>query len=344
MAAQRGWLRSPSALTFLCQEADCGNTLSRVFVVALLYSCVGPNDEKKETALRCIRNRSLAWVLLGLALILPAMTFGQILVKQSKKVDLTPSKAICHGANCKVKVKPLKFRKVSERRNEITDDDGWRLRVGYQANTFTIDQTRTVFPSVPTSYGLQQLSYATATRVGQPVVGVYGVRPAGYRWIPGRWAVAFGAAGQRIHALDFEALLAPRQVRSGDEDFVGAHLGHVVMDDGIIYASVGHKTYAASTSGWNATLVAVNPATGKIIWQSPPLVSNANRFVLVGDVIVSGYGFTSEPDYIYQISARSGAILTRQKVRSGPEDFHLNQLGRLFVRTYDTDYVYQLSR
>ncbi|MEE2755471.1 MAG: hypothetical protein VYA30_02365 [Myxococcota bacterium] len=288
--------------------------------------------------------RAFAWMVLGSTLALPLLSFGQILAKQSKKVELTPSKAICHGATCKVKVKPLKLRKLSERRNQITDDDEWRASVGYQASMFTVDQTRTVFPSVPTSYGLQQLSYSTATGVGQPVVGVYGIRPTGYRWTPGRWAVAFGAAGQRIHALDFEALLAPRRVRSGDEEFVGANLGHVIMQNGIMYASVGHNTYAASTYGWNATLVAVKPATGKVIWQSPPLVSNAKRFLLIGDVIVSGYGFSSEPDYIYQVSARSGVVLKRHKVRSGPDDFYLNQLGRLFVRTYDTNYVYQLSR
>ncbi len=291
-----------------------------------------------------ILNSRSVWLLLPALLFCPPLAVAQILLKQSKKVEKTPEKAVCHGPSCKVKIKPLKLKKISERPNGTIKIGEWRASVSYEGNAFTVAQTRTLFPSVPTSYGLQQLSYSTANRIGQPVMGVYGVKPPDYRWVPGRWAVAFGAAGQRIHALDFEALIAPRRVRKGDEELARAHLGHVMMNDGIIYASIGHKTYSASTFGWNSTLVAVKPATGKIIWQSPPLVSNADRFLLIGEILISGYGFTSEPNYIYQISARSGAIIKRHKLRSRPQDFHLSRLGRLFVRTQNSNNVYQLSR
>jgi hypothetical protein len=48
--------------------------------------------------------------------------------------------------------------------------------------------------------------------------------------------------------------------------------------------------------GRNAYLSAIDLGTKKTLWRSPALVANARTFVVTGDHIVAGYGFTAEPD------------------------------------------------
>ena len=50
----------------------------------------------------------------------------------------------------------------------------------------------------------------------------------------------------------------------------------------------------------------LDPETGRVLWQSPSLVANADGFAVVGDVIVTGYGFTAEPDYLYALDRQNG--------------------------------------
>ena len=68
-------------------------------------------------------------------------------------------------------------------------------------------------------------------------------------------------------------------------------------------------------------------ATSPAIWHS------GDHF-LAGNVILSGYGFTAEPDYLYAIDRRDGRVLARLLLPSMAE--HLSLHGRtLTVRTYD---------
>jgi hypothetical protein len=62
---------------------------------------------------------------------------------------------------------------------------------------------------------------------------------------------------------------------------------------------------------------------------------------VVGDAVISGYGFTAEPDYLYVLNKRTGSTLQRVAVKSGPEHL-IQQNDRMFVRTYDTDYVLRI--
>ena len=66
------------------------------------------------------------------------------------------------------------------------------------------------------------------------------------------------------------------------------------------------------------------------------------EFVLTGNTLVAGYGFTREPDYLTVRDARSGRIRGQVALRSGPERLVLKG-GRLYVRTYDTDVVATLA-
>jgi outer membrane protein assembly factor BamB len=64
------------------------------------------------------------------------------------------------------------------------------------------------------------------------------------------------------------------------------------------------------------------------------LVANADNFVLLSTVIVSGYGFTAEPDYLYAIDRATGRVVGRLPLPTGPERI-VRHGNTLTVDTYD---------
>ncbi|HEX4746940.1 MAG TPA: hypothetical protein VFU99_08670, partial [Gaiellaceae bacterium] len=102
-------------------------------------------------------------------------------------------------------------------------------------------------------------------------------------------------------------------------------------------------TYATQTDGRNAYVSAVDVARKRTLWRSPALVANARTFVVVGDWIVAGYGFTAEPDFLYVLHRRTGGVLDRLPVPSAPEIVKFRG-DRLHVRTYDRQLVVRIAR
>lgn len=76
----------------------------------------------------------------------------------------------------------------------------------------------------------------------------------------------------------------------------------------------------------------------KLLWRSADQSYNSMNFVVKGDVILCGYGFTSEEDYLYQINRNTGEILDRLELKKMP-DLLVEQDGKLYVHTYSYDYV-----
>jgi len=135
-------------------------------------------------------------------------------------------------------------------------------------------------------------------------------------------------------AYDFRRYALPPRIAPGEREFVYEEVVFAKEAGGVLYAETAHSTYAKSSSGLNAYLNAVDLKTKKLRWRSPALVANAGNFVILGDTIVAGYGFTSEPDYLYAIDRRSGRVQGRLLLPSSPERIarHGNVLT---VDTYD---------
>lgn len=116
-----------------------------------------------------------------------------------------------------------------------------------------------------------------------------------------------------------------------------------LKDDGkTLYVSISHNTYASFNSE-NAYILAINIETMELIWKSECLVSNANNFAIVGDTIFCGYGFTDEDDYLYALNRFNGEITDRVKLKTGPSYIYEKD-GILYVRTYNTDYEFTLTK
>jgi len=110
-----------------------------------------------------------------------------------------------------------------------------------------------------------------------------------------------------------------------------------------LYVEHTHSTYGSATKDRNAYITAIDVDARKILWRSPALVANARTFVVTGNLIVSGYGFTAEDDFLYLLDRRSGRLLDRLRVPSAPEVIKLRG-DRLHVRTYDRDVVARIVR
>ena len=117
----------------------------------------------------------------------------------------------------------------------------------------------------------------------------------------GRYVVGATTRTQALrYAYDFSALTRPPN-RGEFEPVTWAR-----EVDGVLYVSNSHLTYATATKGRNAYLSAIEIGARKTLWRSPALVANARTFVVTGDLIVAGYGFTAEPDYLYLLDRGPG--------------------------------------
>jgi len=135
--------------------------------------------------------------------------------------------------------------------------------------------------------------------------------------------------------LDFDNYATPPRIAPGEREFTYEQvLWARLAENGTLYVENAHQTYAKSSYGRNAYISAIDPAERQLLWRSPALVANAANFVLLKDTIVSGYGFTAEPDYLYAIDRATGKVRGRLLLPSAPQTIarHGNTLT---VVTYD---------
>ena len=79
----------------------------------------------------------------------------------------------------------------------------------------------------------------------------------------------------------------------------------------------------------------------ELVWRSADQSYNSMNFLIKGDIILCGYGFTEEDDYLYQINRNTGEIIDRLLLKKMP-DLLIEQDGKLYVHTYSYDYVIEV--
>lgn len=103
---------------------------------------------------------------------------------------------------------------------------------------------------------------------------------------------------------------------------------------GVLYFNEACQSYSREAGGRCSSLVAVDPVARKVLWRSQPLVSN-NQFVVVGRYLVTGYGFTAEPDFLYVLRRSDGKVMQRVSVATAHETMTWRPDGTLAVKLYD---------
>lgn len=110
--------------------------------------------------------------------------------------------------------------------------------------------------------------------------------------------------------------------------------------DGALFFNEACATYAAEAAGQCSTLVRLDPVFEEIEWRTPPLTSN-NLFILHDGWIVAGYGFTGEPDALFLVDARTGAVAARAPLDAAHQYLEV-QDDVLYVLTYRSLYQFAL--
>ena len=204
---------------------------------------------------------------------------------------------------------PLKLTKLTQEANQITDTDDW-----FEKNNLSLNVEDS---------------------------GKYGLGiPSDENGGKCRIQVVDGEKGE-VFELDFSDFEYAGDFKQSEKEFVRQQIRYAQVKDHILYLSIGHLTYAES-SPHNAYVAAVDLAEKKLLWKSQPLVSNAANFVIKGDVLLCGYGFTAEPDYIYQLALGSGKVIDKTAAKS-KADYLILKDNILYVRTYNTDYTFRIE-
>jgi len=111
------------------------------------------------------------------------------------------------------------------------------------------------------------------------------------------------------------------------------------LKDGIFYGASVANGYAQPNTCF---MFAYDLENEKLLWRSADQSYNSMNFVVEGDVLICGYGFTAEPDYLYQINRNTGEIIDRLPLKKMP-DLIVEQDGKLYVHTYSYNYVISIE-
>ena len=111
------------------------------------------------------------------------------------------------------------------------------------------------------------------------------------------------------------------------------------LKDGIFYGASVANGYAQPNTCF---MFAYDLENEKLLWRSADQSYNSMNFVVEGDVLICGYGFTAEPDYLYQMNRNTGEIIDRLLLKKMP-DLIVEQDGKLYVHTYSYNYVIEIE-
>lgn len=219
--------------------------------------------------------------------------------------------------------------------NKITDEDEWLQRNGLARPWTPPDEVDRRAPR----------AYRGADLVGSIGQGGETFVLYGPTAELATYVVSVDLGSDVVEAVyDFGSyVVAPSSEKGDADDLVRQGVLWVARSGDVLYVSSAHSTYARSSEGMNAYLSAIDARSGALRWRAGPLVANARTFEVVGDVIVAGYGFTDEDDFLYVIDRGSGAVLRRQQVTTAPTFIMQKGDGDLYVRCYDTDYVFRVA-
>ena len=111
------------------------------------------------------------------------------------------------------------------------------------------------------------------------------------------------------------------------------------LKDGIFYGGCIANGYAQPNSCF---LFAYDLDKEEILWRSADQTYNTMNFVVKEDIIICGYGFTDENDYLYQINRNTGEVIEQMELKKMP-DLIVEQDGKLYVHTYSYDYTIEFE-
>ena len=229
----------------------------------------------------------------------------------------------------------LRLEQIYEKANAITDEEGWfaanQLEIPFYVMPGSFAEGEQLPEQIPDSF--QNFPLTQAWFDDSFIYCVYGeVYYEGYLL-----NLYEKDTCEPVMSLDFSAFCS-EEAEYGTYQWVR----WARADGRTLYVSLSHNTYSENAPN-HAYITAIDLTDMSILWKTEPLVSNARNFEIIGNEIVCGYGFTAEDDFLYRIDRDTGRILEQIPVNS-QADYIIRKEDQLFVRTYDTNYVFQITQ
>ena len=111
-----------------------------------------------------------------------------------------------------------------------------------------------------------------------------------------------------------------------------------LLDD-IFYGISVTNGYAQPDSCF---MFAYDLENNKLLWRSGDQTCNTMNFIVKKDVIICGYGFTSEKDYLYQLNLHTGEVIASLELKKQP-DLLVPQDNMLYVHTYSYNFTIEMQ-
>lgn len=143
-------------------------------------------------------------------------------------------------------------------------------------------------------------------------------------------------------AYDFENFRSAPKRDKSDKFSNDQEIIDIVIEGNIMYVAHSGHTYSVCYGNQNGYISAINMLTDEIIWTSQPKINNCSEFVIVGNSIITGYGFTDEPDFLFVLDKYSGQRIQKIPLKKGPGIIMVKN-NCAYVQTYNLDYVFAIQ-
>lgn len=213
--------------------------------------------------------------------------------------------------------------------------------------------------TIPLGYGTLPLTAALSS--GEYVIASYG---GGGPWLLSPYLAVFRRDGSVRAFLDLrsyaqgpgsnvvQAKVGSMKVEQGGKtlasgNIIATGLEHpldfewAVASGSVLYVEHAVNGYTKESGGKTGYITAIDMDSGEVMWRSAPQVANTSTFLLDAPrgVIVSAFGFTAEPRFVYVLDASTGVTVQKMQVTATPGVF-VKKDDVIHLRGYDRDYTF----
>jgi hypothetical protein len=86
-----------------------------------------------------------------------------------------------------------------------------------------------------------------------------------------------------------------------------------VRSGSAVWLSVTFNGYTREFPKGGNRIIALDLCDGRVVWQSKDAMSNGG-LLLLGDYLISPFGFTTEPRFVHVLDSRSGKVVQKLPV------------------------------
>jgi hypothetical protein len=224
----------------------------------------------------------------------------------------------------------------SHERDVLEDDDAWLARHGLVVSELADPVARALVP--PT---IEELPLETVIRTPSGLLAIYGGRFI--RVAEGDESLTLDLAAWLHGPSDRENYMRDVFSDADYADLIAQKVGWAAQAGSTLYFDDHHDTYAADSGNHTAYVSAFDLQRRALVWRTRPLLAKARNFLVLGDVIVTGYGMTREPDFVHVIDAGTGRVLQSVPVPSAPALLATKD-DRVWVACYDAEVELRVTR